>query len=233
MANQIAYSNKSIIDLSKDTPTKVYNTVERSGSKLKLVGKARCIYDYNFKTSGDTINSEQLQLSFSVESSNSEDYTRYNENIAIIINIQYWQEVKDSAGVVTEYTDGEIDTYKIYPYLTYESDGYFDTYEIPLKSMFIKTINIEYVNLNESTITFDNVKLKYSITVSQAVTETVGFDISLLGVDWYPNGFQVVYDGNDNTDKFYWNGDENDELNGINVNGVKLIYMRNHTEMLE
>ena len=88
-------------------------------------------------------------------------------------------------------------------------------------------------NRLEKTITFEEVSLNYSITVSQAVAETVGFDISLLSVDFYPNGFKIAYDGTDAVDKFYWNGDEHDNLNGINVKGVKLIRIGNYTELLE
>lgn len=233
MANQLAYSKKSIVDLSKDTIKVSYETVERDGSKLSLVGRARVGFEYNFDTNKNTINSESLQLALKVRSSNNKDTTRYNGNIAVVLNIQYWNEELDSAGVVTGYTDGEYDIAKVFPYLTSEKEGYTDVYTFSIQNKYIKTIYIEFINLGESTITFDKVTLNYSITVSQAVVETVGFDISLLGVDWYPNGFKLSYDGNSNEDNFYWNGDEHDELNGINVNKLKLIYMRNHVELLE
>lgn len=234
MANQVAYSRKSIVDLSKDAIKVSYGTVTREGNRLNLEGRARCGFEYEYKTTGDTIKSEQLQLQLTVQSSNNDDTTRYNSNIAVLIHVQYWKEVVDGAGAITDYTDGLVNVFKIYPYLISETEGYNDIYTISISSDYIKSIYIEYINLNEnSTVTFSNVSLLYSITVSQAVAETVGFDISLLGVDWYPNGFQVAYDGSDTTDKFYWNGDEQDELNGINVNGVKLIYMRNHSELLE
>ena len=233
MANQVAYSKKSIIDLSKDTVKVSYNTVERDGSKLSLVGMARCGFEYSFNTTSGAIKTEHLQLVLNVKSSNSEDMTRYNNNIAVLLHVKYWQETVDSSGIVNGYTSGVVDVYKIYPYLTSESDGYFDTYTFDIENDYIESIYIEFINLSESTVTFDNVSLNYSITVSQAVAETVGFDISLLGVDFYPNGFKVSYDGSDTSDKFYWNGDENDELNGINVNGTKLIYINNHSELLE
>jgi hypothetical protein len=234
MANQVAYSRKSIINLSKDTIKVSYGTVERNGSNLSLVGRARCGFEYNFNTTGETIRADQLQLQVTVASSNSDGNTRYNSNIAVLMQVQYWEEVIDSAGAITDYVDGTYDVFKVFPYLVTESDGYNDIYNFSISSAYIKSIYIEFINLNEEdTITFSDVSLLYSITVSQAVAETVGFDISLLGVDWYPNGFKVTYDGSDTDDKFYWNGDEQDELNGINVNGVKLIYMRNHNELLE
>jgi hypothetical protein len=234
MANQVAYSRKSIINLSTDSIKVSYGTVERNGSSLSLVGRARCGFEYTFKTTGDTIRADQLQLQVTVSSSDDNGNTRYNSNIAVLMQVQYWEEVIDGAGAITDYIDGTYDVFKIFPYLVTESDGYNDIYTFNISSAYIKNIYIEFINLNnEDTITFDNVRLLYSITVSQAVAETVGFDISLLGVDWYPNGFKVTYDGSDTDDKFYWNGDEHDELNGINVNGVKLIYMRNHNELLE
>lgn len=233
MANQVAYSSKSIINISKDTPKVTYNNVEIEGNQVKLVGKARAGFEYSFKSSGDTIKSDNLLLGLKVISSNLEDITRYNGNISVLIHIQYWEEIIDSAGIITGYTDGEIDIFKLFPYLSSEKEGYFDEYNLILKNNLIKNIYIEFINLSESVITFDKITLNYSITVSQAIVESVGFDISLLGVNWYPNGFMLEYAGNDNKDKFYWNGDEKDELNGINVNGVKLIYMRNHSELLD
>lgn len=233
MANQVAYNKKSIIDLSKDTVKVSYNTVERDGSKLSLVGKARCGFEYSFNTTSGAIKSEHLQLVLKAKSSNSEDVTRYNGNIAVLLHVQYWEEIIDSSGAVSGYSDGLFDVYKIYPYLTSENDGYFDIYTFDVENEYIENIYIEFINLSDSTVTFDEVTLNYSITVSQAVAETVGFDISLLGVDFYPNGFKVTYDGVDTSDKFYWNGDENDNLNGINVNGEKLIYINNHSELLE
>lgn len=234
MANQVAYSRKSIINLSTDSIKVSYGTVERSGNNLSLVGRARCGFEYTFRTTGDTIQTEQLQLQVTASSSNSNGNTRYNSNIAILLQVQYWEEVIDSAGAITDYIDGVYDVFKVFPYLVIESDGYNDIYTFSVDSAYIKSIYIEFINLNEEdTITFSGASLLYSITVSQAVAETVGFDISLLGVDWYPNGFKVTYDGSDTDDKFYWNGDEQDELNGINVNGVKLIYMKTHTELLE
>lgn len=233
MANQVAYSHKSIINLSTDNIKVSYGTVERIGSNLRLVGRARCGFEYTFKTTGDTIQTEQLQLQVTASSSNSNGNTRYNSNIAILLQVQYWEEVVDGTGTITDYTDGVYDVFKVFPYLVRE-DGYNDIYTFSVDSTYIKSIYIEFINLNEEdTILFSSVKLLYSITLSQAVAETIGFDISLLGVDWYPNGFKVTYDGSDTDDKFYWNGDEQDELNGINVNGVKLIYMKNHNELLE
>lgn len=233
MANQVAYSRKSIIDLSKDDIKVSYNTIEREGNILKLIGKARAGFEYQFSNSNEAIKTEHLQLGLKVKSSNNDDTTRYNGNVAVLVHLQYWEEVIDQSGVLTGYTEGETDVYKIFPYLTSEKDGYFDIYTIDTKNNLLKTIYLEYINLSESTITFEEVSLNYSITVSQAVAETVGFDISLLSVDFYPNGFKIAYDGTDAVDKFYWNGDEHDNLNGINVNGVKLIRIGNYTELLE
>ena len=234
MANQVAYSKKSIIDLSKDKVKDSHNNIERSGGKLSLVGEASCGFEYTFPTTGKTLMADHLQLELTTTSDNNTDITRYNSNIAVLINIKYWEEKVEQSGAVSGYKEGKVDTYKIFPYLKKnESEGYFNTYNIDLDNKYVKSIYIKYINLSESTITFNKVKLHYSLTVSQAVAETVGFDISLLGVDFYPNAFQVAYDGTDENDKFYWNGDENDNLNGINVNNVKLIYIKNHTELLD
>lgn len=233
MANQVAYSRKSIIDLSKDEIKVSYNTVERNGSNVSLIGKARAGFEYQFDTGSGAIKTEHLQLGLKVKSSELEDSTRYNGNIAILIHLEYWAEVVDQAGVITGYTNGDKDVYKLFPYLTSENDGYFDIYTIDTRSEYLKSVYIELINLSESTITFYDITLNYSITVSQAVAETVGFDISLLSVDFYPNGFKIAYDGTDAVDKFYWNGDEHDNLNGINVNGEKLIRIGNYTELLD
>ena len=50
MANQIAYSRKSIINLSGDSIKVSYGTVEKTGGELSLKGRARCGFEYTFKT---------------------------------------------------------------------------------------------------------------------------------------------------------------------------------------
>ena len=88
MANQVAYSKKSIIDLSKDKVKDSHNTIERSGGKLSLVGEASCGFEYTFPTTGKTLMADHLQLELTTTSDNNTDITRYNRNIAVLINIK-------------------------------------------------------------------------------------------------------------------------------------------------
>ena len=117
MANQVAYSKKSIVDLSKDKVKDSHNTIERSGGKLSLVGEASCGFEYTFPTTGKTLMADHLQLELTTTSDNNTDITRYNSNIAVLINIKYWEEKVEQSGAVSGYKEGKVDTYKIFPYL--------------------------------------------------------------------------------------------------------------------
>ena len=233
MADQVAFSVKSITDLKKDTVNIISGSVTAENGIVSIAGIGSAYLSFDYKYTGDTIMTNSLQLKIKVGSNNSADNTRYNDDIALKLRVQYWSAETDSAGAVTGYVDGNYSNFIIYPYLTGETEGYTDTFVLDIDSQYIKNIYIELDNKSADTINFSKLELYYGVTVSQAVAETIGFDISLIGVDWYPNGFQVNYSNSDTSDKFYWNGDENDNLNGINVNGEKLIYMRNHTELLQ
>ena len=233
VADQVAFSVKSITDLKKDTVNTISGSVTTENGVVSIAGAGSAFLSFDYKYSGDTIRSNNLQLKIKVASNNSADNTRYNDEIAIKLRVQYWLAETDGAGAVTGYVDGNYSNFTIYPYLTGETEGYTDTFVLDIEDQYIKNIYIELDNKSADTVSFSKLELYYGVTVSQAVAETIGFDISLIGVDWYPNGFQVIYSNSDTTDKFYWNGDENDNLNGINVNGEKLIYMRNHTELLQ
>lgn len=235
MSEEVAYSRNSIVNIDKDNIKVSYGTVNKDGNKVELINRARCGFEYSFDTSSKILKCKQLLLGLSVKSTNEQAVSRYNGNIALLVQIQYWKEQVDSAGAVTGYTDGNIEIIKLYPYIKGETDGYIDSYIIQTNSNeYIKTIYIEMISLDEeNTITFYDVTLYNSITVSQAISDTIGFDISFLGVDWYPNGAELAFNGSDETIKLYWNGDEYDEFNGIDVNHEGFIYSRNHSELLE
>ena len=224
---QITYSKKSLINIKKDIAlSSTSNTsVDKSEGIIKIInsGKVVYLYEYNTEKARDA---EKLKFSCSLTDNNSDGNSLYNGNTHVNIIVQYYTEING------EYADGSIERFYLYPYFSNESKR--KSIEIELSnSNKIKSIQVEYVSNNAGIVEFSGVKLKYSIDVSDAVAETVGFDISLLAVDWYPNGFKVSYNGVDGEDKFYWNSDENDELNGINVNNEKLIKFTNHSDLLD
>lgn len=234
MSDQVALSNKSLINLSSDTPVSTIGSVSVVNSQISMGAESQAIFEYNYNTSGESsVDTQGLQLDLRVNSSDPSTNTRYTDIIKVILQIQYYNEETDSNGNLTDYVDGNIDQFLIIPYLDSESKGYINSYQIPVDNRYIKKISVIYTNNSNDSIVISEVSLRYTMTVSKAIYETVGFDISLVSVEWHPNGFRLVYDGAENDDRFYWNGNQQDELNGIDVNHVKLIAINNHLELLE
>lgn len=235
MARQRDYSSFSIIDLNKDTPVETSGTVSVVNTEITLTGVSRAVYEYDYNTTSNPLSAESLQFIFFADSSLA---TRYAADVYVCFYVTYWQETKDEGGNVTGYEEGATDSFTLYPYMRSEAVevGIPDTniYTLYLQDLQIKKIRIEYTSISETeTVKYIDPSLNQSVSVSQAISEAVGFDISLERVDWYTNGFRLTYANTSNEDRFYWNGDEHDNLNGINVNGEKLIYMETHNELLD
>ena len=237
MANQVAFSNASIIDLTKDSIEDSSGTVSLSAGILTMSGTARAVFEYEYNTTSNQLSSDSLQLSLLCK---CEDITtRYNDKLYVNIYITYYEATTDENGNITGYAIGDTDNFTFWPYTKEELEdegvsNVVNTYNLSIEPTLIKKIRVEYCfETTSDTVRIQEVSLNYSITVSQAVSETIGFDISLDRVDWYTNGFRLTYANSSGEDRFYWNGDEHDNLNGINVNGEKLIYMETHNELLD
>ena len=234
MAGQVALSAQSMINLSTDTPASTQGTVTRQNGQVIISGQSAIGFNYDFETSG-ALSLRTQGLNFNIRLKAATGVTgqsRYNNIVRVLIAIQYYKEVL-SDGVLTGYESGGIEQFNIIPYYDNETGGYIYSYDLETNSGLIQRIFIGLYNESESnTVTFYGDSLYYMMTVNEAISKAVGFDVSLDIVDWYPNGFKLTYSG-DQEDRLYWNGDENDNLNGVDVNHNKLILSRDHTELLD
>lgn len=235
MSNQITYSSNSTVDLWKDQMVESSGSATLSTGIIYLSGTARAVFEYEFNTTSYQLQADSLQ--FNLEALGNIT-TRYNNKLYICFYVTYWQEVLTN-GTVSGYEEGKTDSFTIYPYVHSEMEEAgnlegVNSYTLQIRQNLIKKIRIEYCLVTEGdAVQIKNVQLNNSVSVSSAISEAVGFDISLERVDWYTNGFRLTYANSSGEDRFYWNGDEHDNLNGINVNGEKLIYMETHDELLD
>lgn len=233
MAEELSFSSKSIINLLKNDAVYIKGSVGRTSNSLVVNSGSAVGFEYNYNTGNNILKAQKLLFSIKVMSSNSDDISRYNENISITLRVQYYKKEVDSSGATTGYKDGKFRIFEIMPYLENETDGKIIEYTFDIGDEYIKQIYLEIDNNGDSQISLYDDSLYYSIELSKAVSDTMSFAVSLLGVSFYPNGFTLDYNGTDDTDKFYWNGDSNDELNGVDLNHEKLIYIKTHTELLD
>lgn len=227
MADNLVYSQKSLIAPATDLITSQFGDIVRSGDSLTMPAGSSVIYTYNYNTTNNVLRTDNLRFMPNLSSTSSLG-TAYNPIVSVEFKILYYLPVDDT------YEDGASQSFVIYPYFVSESLGYFGYYDIELNnSNFIKSIVITFSNTSNAPVVFRGTSLLYSQSLAQGVTGIVNTSISLAGVHWYPNGFRVIYNGSDDADKFFWVLDNSDNLAGININGERLVPFWEHTELLE
>lgn len=225
--SEIAYSKDSIIDLFNDTPFTTTGSVVQNSDSLVIGTDSKVGFKYQFDTNTNAFISEGFQLQLTLYTSSS-DTTYDGDDISVLIRVRYYTEVEGA------YQVGKYEYNVILPYLWSERSDYIDSFDIELDSnSFIESIYLEIKNTSGQSITITSDKLLYKVSLSQAIVDTVNSYLSLMSFDVHPNGFALNYEGTEGQLRLYWNGDENDNLNGIDVNHEKLISIVQHSEPLE
>lgn len=178
---QVVYSKESLVDIVTDRTTSKLGTVNISGGQITLGPKSSVSYEYTYEAGKDSsIITDILQLDCSVIDLTNSMNTRYNRYLSILIKVQYYLEI-DNGGTKTYY-DGNIDTFEIYPYLSHENNN--TLYNIYLQNSYIKKITITYKNNYESnSVKFTNIKLKYSMSLLEAIDKYGGGSTFVPGSD--------------------------------------------------
>lgn len=149
MAQDVVYSNKSIVDISNDSYTVDKGTVTRSGGVLTLGADSRCTFSKSFGEKG--IEASKLKVQCDVD--NSGAISRYNNNIAVQLKVQYYErEYKNNDYV---YKDGKWQTIELIPYSTNEARGNYKEDIIDTEDSYIKQVKVIIRNNGTS----DGVKL--------------------------------------------------------------------------
>ena len=178
---QVVYSKESLVDIVTDKTTSKLGTVTISGGQITLGPKSSVSYEYTYEAGKDSsIITDILQLDCSIIGLTQGMNTRYNRYLSILIKVQYYLEI-DNGGTKTYY-DGNIDTFEIYPYLSHESTN--TLYNIALQNSYIKKITITYKNNYESnSVKYTNIKLKYSMSLLEAIDKYGGGSTFVPGSD--------------------------------------------------
>ena len=149
MAQDVVYSNKSIIDIGSDIYTVDKGTVSRSDGVLVLGAESRCTFNKSFGDKG--IEASKLKVQCSIDKTGV--VSRYNDNIAVKLRIQYYErEYKNNDYV---YKDSKWQTIELIPYDTNEAKGNYKEDIIDTEEKYIKQMKIIVRNNGTS----DGVKL--------------------------------------------------------------------------
>ena len=198
---QIVYSKESLVDIKANKSISETGTVKIAGGQITLGPKSSVSYEYNYEVGqnssggaivggtiivdgivqqGRDIITDILQLNCSVIGLTQGMNTRYNRYLSIIIKVQYYLEIVE--GDTKTYYDGNTDTFEIYPYLSHESNN--TLYNIALQNSYIKKITITYKNDYESdSVKYNNIKLKYSMSLLEAINKYGGGSTFVPGSD--------------------------------------------------
>lgn len=149
MAQDVVYSNKSIIDIGLDIYTVDKGTVSRLDGILVLGAESRCTFNKSFGDKG--IEASKLKVQCSIDKTGV--VSRYNNNIAVKLRIQYYErEYKDNDYV---YKDSKWQTIELIPYDINEEKGNYKEDIIDTEEKYIKQMKIIVRNNGTS----DGVKL--------------------------------------------------------------------------
>lgn len=176
---QVVYSKESIVDITTDSTTSTFGTVDISGGQITLGPQSSVSYEYNYEAGQDSsIITDILQLDCSIIGLTTGMTTRYNRYLSVLIKVQYYLEIVE--GETKTYYDGNTDTFEIYPYLSHESNN--TLYNIALQNSYIKKITITYKNnYSNDSVKYTNIKLKYSMSLLEAIDKYGGGSPSVPG----------------------------------------------------
>ena len=232
LANEITYSTSSILNIFTTNPSGYSGSYTQSASSLVLGPSSAVTFSLSFNTSSNPLNSESLQLQIVLGTENVSLSSLYSSDVSVSISVEYFDETTDANGTVTSYVDGPTDLLTFFPFYSFETStqGYSSSFTSSLKGLYIKSIAVTFYNKLSSSITIRRFLLQNSQTLSQAVTNTLSFDVAINSITWHPNAFTLDYTGAEQL-VLYWNGDAaTDSLNGINVGGKRLIRFNDSQE---
>lgn len=197
MDTQVSWSKNSIIDISSDPIYNQEGTVTKAALALTLGPTSKASFQYTYGQDEKLIRTNKLRAILIATSSDTNQLTRYNNNIEVEIQIQYYEEqINTSTGETAGFTDGSYDNSYIEPYLQSESrDGLIDEFIIDIENKFIKTILVTFINKSQNTITFRSPRLYPSLDVEDTIKESgiSGQAAEIASMEGYSDGIVVWY----------------------------------------
>lgn len=193
MDEQVAWSKKSIMNIALDSAKSISGQVEVINDAIKMQSNSNIVYEYNFGTTGELIQTNALQFTISADSNNNDIETRYNNLIYIIARIRYWKEDDKSE---TGFSPGSWDTARVYPYLGNEREGYTRYLVLDTKNSYIHTLEVEFVTteLGENNyVTFYSPLINYGQSIGEAIEDYGVTGGQLKSVDTYDDGMVAYY----------------------------------------
>ena len=201
MDTQTSWSRSSITNVALDTINSQSGNASKSGSNIIINKNGSISFLYSYGHTEGNLRTNKFQLNLNIASNNSNEVTRYNTNLAVDIQIQYYEEVLDKNGDVTGYTDGQYDCLSVFPYITSERDGYIKEFIVDLENKYIKNILVTFRYDGENTINIYNPRIYYSMDAVDSVKDAgiVGSAAHIANMSIYDDGIVVYYEDNPTT----------------------------------
>lgn len=174
MIETLVWDKVSLLDVSKDTMSASTGTVNINEKALVLSAESTATFEYIYDTSSNKLETEDLKFILDVANSDTSVNSRYNEDVQVEVYIQYYEKQVDAYGNVVGYILGNTDTYQINPYFIHETEGYINEYEVKVEKQPWATIQVNFINISENEVTFNNPQMIKSMEIMDAIDEYGG-----------------------------------------------------------
>lgn len=193
MARADVYKKKSIVNISKDDYTVNTGSVTRSGNTLNFSSNSRCTFSKSY-TKKKPLTSSKLKVEYNLGLTGSDISTRYNNNIQINLNIEFYNGTYNESTENTKLTDGKKKTIQIIPYKNNENTGGYKFEEIELESNYIKSIDIIIAYYGSGSMRLNNLGIYVTVIGDESsVTEIDDDHINDL-IEQYINDHPIQTD---------------------------------------
>lgn len=240
MNNTVTYASKSICNLvDNQIVTQTGDVTKNSNGSIELGKNSKCAFEYTYDSTLK-MKFDSLKVVCTTSEDSNTMISRYNNNVRVEIEIDYYKEDINENGVYQGYIAGKRQFIRFYPYFTHEEEVKLGSQECLCQGdLYVKRILIEFVYENgaSNSVTFNKFLLYNSRTTSQVVTDTYGLTIALAKVVGYTDGCRLYYDGEETPTTLQWQDDGTGVFTGVKVNpgedNEKLITFERKNQILD
>lgn len=198
MDTQIAWSNKSILNIKTDQPYNQSGQVSISGSTLLLGQDSSISYLYTYGQEASLLKTNKLRALISVSAQDTSILSRNSDNIQVVLTIQYYKEKQNSEGEVEGFEDGHFDSIVVSPYFIHEhsgNTGYMDEFISNIDNLYIKSLLITFKNKTNTYLNFQLPRIYPSLGLEDAIKESgiTGSAAQIESIGIYNDGIVVRY----------------------------------------
>lgn len=187
-----------------DNATVVDDSIVISGG-----GHAGCSLSSSYASGLNASLYRRVSIALEVDTSELSNYQNFVELVLI--------------GTYVNSENGKINTYKsvnIAPLKSSIISGKIETIRvIGMQNMNLMNCTVYVINHTDTAIKLTRCEMWRSQDISTSqLSENFGFAVRCRHLQKHANGFEIFFDGIDDSDQFFWLTDENDKYAGLNIN---------------